>query len=77
MRKPKYNSFVDFLAAHMRGEVTIDRLSLICWSGSGSVTIELSPDEPNDNAEVLVKAGTAEEFAFDVIEALGGEGRMA
>ena len=75
--KQRFASFAEFLAAHGRGEIDRDKLELICWSGSNSVTIQLQPDDPNDDAEVLVKAGTAEIFAITVIEALGGEGRMA
>ena len=83
--KPKYGSFADFLAAHARGEVNRDKLSLICWSGSCKVTIEqdgepiVLPGGYDDVGEstVLVECGTAEEFAFDVIAALGGKGRMA
>jgi hypothetical protein len=83
--KPKYDTFADFLAAHARGEVDRDRLNLICWSGSCAVTIEQDgqarafPDrnDETDESTVLFKSETAEQFAFDVIEALGGEGRMA
>lgn len=83
--KPKYDSFAEFLAAHARGEVDLDKLNLICWSGSCAVTIEqdgepiVLPGGYDDVGEstLLFKSETAEQFAFDVIEALGGEGRMA
>lgn len=83
--KPKYTTFADFLSAHARGEVQIDKLNLICWSGSGKVTIEqegepiVLPSGYDDVGEstVLLECETAEEFAFDVIAALGGKGLMA
>jgi len=82
---PKYADFAEFLAAYQRGEVLQDKLRLACWSGSCAVTIEQEGDpivlpggyDDVGESTLLVRADTAEQFAFDVIAAFGGEGRMA